>query len=302
LNTTPYLKSLKNEKFFSYSKGISSAVRTGVSIPLFFNAIREPFNVKEFKKKNFNMFTIAKSQGYKSIALLSQGMHTFKDVGMIDVNEFISPNDDEDLLIKLSEIKDTSKKLIVINLRNIHAPYDQFHQIEFDESTGDRITDSYLKALRYHDDWIQRCVHIIHEKIDKDAVIIFTSDHGELVNEEGMYGHNILHKLVSDVPVWVIGPENLAIHTWMKDKDYLSHYELSCQVLNLLGVQLINENDDCNTYYVQGVNLLSGSHLVYQKTNKTLEFTKTRGLDYVFYGYFNKILFALTGKGWEGNR
>lgn len=278
--TTPFLDSLKDSKHFAYTKGISSSITTTTSLALFFNVIREPLNIEALQKKETNLFSIAKSQGYHTVCFMAQGCGPFYEVGVKDIDETIYCKTDEDLLSKLSTLNLKEKNFVVIHIRNIHSPYALFHTIQPSFQCEKNDPKDYLMAILYHDDWIEKAVSLIQNIFKTDVPIIFTSDHGELLGEDGLYGHGILHPLAADVPIWAISKSHPEIIQWVKSHSAISHYTLGCYLALLMGIKIENQNDDQKTHYIFGTNFLQNSYISWQEQKKSVIFQEAQGYDY----------------------
>jgi glucan phosphoethanolaminetransferase (alkaline phosphatase superfamily) len=275
LDTTPYLKSLKSNEEFAYARGISSSVCTTNSLTLFFNCVREPQNTQLFFEKEFNLFKLAEMQDYNTVFITSQNLGFLHDLGIKHVKQVVQASSDEDIWEKLSSLKLEEKNFIVLHVRHIHAPYKIFHErIKPPFPIDNTVKSAYVGAMLYHDDWVKKTIEKIKSILPTETPIIFTSDHAELVGENGMYGHSILDVNVADVPVWSICPQNHSLLNWMRSNPYITHYELSCQIAKLLGFIINNPNDDKTTYYIAGISLFNPTNIELKKKDNSVEFTK----------------------------
>jgi len=121
-----------------------------------------------------------------------------------------------------------------------HSPYGNFDGTA-QEYFGSR-SDSTVEAVReeyregVHQDaetFLERLDHLKSEGILDDTLVIYTSDHGELLGEGGMFGHNgpIRPELVF-VPTVFIHPD---IPAEESDEEF-GHTELLSTILNVLNV------------------------------------------------------------------
>lgn len=270
--TTPYLNSLKADPTFAYANGISASICTVISITCLLNIIREPENLEALRQKNCNIFKLAKEQGYKTICITAQEVGLFNDSNIKDMNEFISISDDEEIFEKLSQLELGEKNFIVLHVRHVHSPYKAFHKINSNFTIENSVVFDYAKALLYHDQWVKDAIEKIQSRFKNPPTIIFTSDHGELLGEDGHYGHSILNPKVTKVPVWVKCPKDHPLLSWVKEKKIVNHYELMIQVAKRMGVNIHNPNDDGKTYYIQGFNFFIPRNIKYIKTQDSVDF------------------------------
>ena len=260
-NTTPFLKNSAHKKNFAFAKGISSSVGTHASLPLFFNLVREPANLKALSKKELNLLKLAKENGYKVFGITAQEKKEFSGSGIEYLDEYYEFNEriadgDNSLVEQLKKLRLSSKNFIVIQPWSMHAPYSLFHSAIKKGIPSFDIQDSsqkeYAIGLLYWDEWIEHLRETVQEHISKDAVIVVTSDHGEALNEENMLGHMTLKPIIADVPVFAFAPENHTLLKWIKGKNYVGHYELGIKVAELLGYNVTNSNDDGIHQYIHG--------------------------------------------------
>lgn len=268
-NNTPYLKSQINTPGFAYTKGISSGIVTHKSIPLFFNIQREPQYHHQLSKE-VNLIDLAKQQGYLSLLDMCTSKYPFLNAGIeffnrIESNESVNrltsalikgstEANEYDLINYLEKITFAEKNFIVINPWAVHGPYEQFHKYikeipNFEIS--DNLQKAYVISMLYFDQWIKDLIIFIRKKLGHDTLIIFASDHGQIINEEGMCGHGTLHPLVADIAIFAFAPDNHPFLLWLNAQKYVSHYDLGIKIAELMGVQITNPNDDGETRYIQ---------------------------------------------------
>lgn len=270
---TPFLYSLRKDKNFLFSKGISSSVSTRTCLQLLFNTYLNPGFNELIRKKDANLFRLAKHQGYKTFILSAQNEKLFHDTGTEFVDLFMSEKDmrnelskkgDEALLKTLSTLELSNKNFIVIHLRHIHSPFNQYTQYLPTSikpaARNNRISqtqEEYSNAIIYHDHWVQQCLMTIKKILPKDTIVLFTSDHGQLVGERGLFGHNQMQPEVADVPFWALlikAPSQILYPL----KDFpLSHYDLAKYISTLFGATISNPNENQNLQYVHGSEILT---------------------------------------------
>lgn len=72
LNSSPYLKELKNQNDFLYKRAIGSGVSTTIAIPSFFNMIKKPDSIPQILSTNTCLFKMAKNNGFNTYFFSSQ--------------------------------------------------------------------------------------------------------------------------------------------------------------------------------------------------------------------------------------
>lgn len=260
-NTTPFLKSVQSENYFAASKGVSSSVATHASLPLFFNLVREPAHVSLMVQKTFNLIKLAKQNGYKTICITAQGKKEFSSSGLEFFDEYYEYPDritggDDRLFNKLKDLKLSKKNFIVIQPWSVHSHYSLFHGAikktipQFD--IPDPIQKEYAIALLYWDEWIENLKKTVDNFLPKNSLLIVTSDHGEVLNENNLLGHMVLQSPVSDIPIFAFGPSHHSLLKWIASKSHISHYDLGIKIASLLGYMVTNPNDDGIHRFIHG--------------------------------------------------
>jgi glucan phosphoethanolaminetransferase (alkaline phosphatase superfamily) len=297
-NNTPFLDSLKSMPNFIFAKGISSSVSTRACLQTFFNSFHNPGFLDLIRKKEANLFRLAKHQGYKTFVLSGQNEKLFHDTGTEFVDIFASEKDmrdalnekgDEALLDKLSMLELGEKNFIVIHLRHVHSPFNAYEKYrpELAKSIDHKNRTSqsqqeYSNAIAYHDYWVKQCILTIIKKmiidetiyddrikphIQDDTVILFTSDHGQLLGERGLFGHNQMQPEVADVPIWILAPKPALISS-LKNQPIISHYDLAKYIATLFGATITNPNENSHLQYVHGSELYANYEFMPWKIEK----------------------------------
>jgi glucan phosphoethanolaminetransferase (alkaline phosphatase superfamily) len=269
-------------------------VATPTSIPMFFNLVREPGNINLLQNKVANLFRLAKENGYKTFWLSSQELALIQDVASNFIDQAVTSNSlvtrknrDEHILSLFQDLTLGEKNFIVIHQRTPHAPYEKQYkhrkdQFEVDDinitDRKERTTNTYDNAVRFYDFLIQETFRIAQQKLPKDLYIMFTSDHGELLGEQGLYGHNHLNLPCAFVPFWIYG-DLKRVQNHLENRTFLNHYQIGVLVADLLGYNIHNPNDDRKTYYIHGNNIYSNySYLEYEIIKKDVIMKKVSRL------------------------
>jgi len=284
--TTPYLDSLKKSARAIFKLGISGGVSTDISLPLFFNMIEMPDGTAQIASAHRNLFKMAKANGFETYFISTQA-----DYYLNVIKGYLFPRyidhfgnasffgagkrtnvDDIHLVNYLKSADLTQPTFMVLHQRGSHSPYHERYppQFNFFVSAGTASfqqsqMDSYDNSVRYTDALVHDIVATIHQKTHRPTVLIFTSDHGESLGENGVYGHNRLQiKNQHQAPIILIGLNNATLN-FLKRKNredinpqYMSHYELAEIVAYLLGYQIAHFSTQKSGYFVDG-NALSGA-------------------------------------------
>ncbi len=172
--------------------------------------------------------------------------------------------------LKTADFKNPT--FMVLHQSGSHSPYAEHYPDQFNfftngktESFQQTQIDTYDNSVRYTDYVLGQIVQTVRQKANRPTLLIFTSDHGESLGENGIYGHeNIRIKDQHYVPM-VFMTFNGARFDFLKEKSredinsrYMSHYELSEAVARLLGYQSPNFSQQKEGYFVNG-KALSGA-------------------------------------------
>ncbi|WP_425056292.1 sulfatase-like hydrolase/transferase, partial [Pseudomonas abyssi] len=167
------------------------------------------------------------------------------------------------------------RNLVMINLRTAHSPYDHNYE-NHDEPIARWPTDgplsrdmregnAYDNAVRYFDDVVADIVAQF-DQLEGERYLLITGDHGQLLGENEVWGHNRLLPPVVDVPVMVLARDapqgaldDLAGQRWV------SHYEAGLWLAQRLGARVLNPNADPNVHFVKGKLLLGDNSIMQVK-------------------------------------
>ena len=120
-----------------------------------------------------------------------------------------------------------------------HAPYGGFegNGWEYFESRGaapnEKYVQEYRESVRTDIDWFFRRLRILKERgLLEDTLVIYTSDHGELIGESGLLGHNgpIARELV-ETPCVFLHPD--IEHTTIQES-VIRHVDLAPTIASLM--------------------------------------------------------------------
>ena len=287
--TTPFLDSIKDDNNFIYKKAISGATHTRGAIPMLLDLIEEPGNLESLYHKPTSLFRLAKENGYKTFLITAQEMTSLVNIG----NQYIDYTFDKDDLgdAKYDKMIDDmlpfyARKLdlgeynfIILHQRNAHSPYegnykhhgDQFMKYSLDSlDRKTRMVNSYDNAVMYYDYNIEEIFNYFTETFrDKgESYLIFTSDHGELFGECGLFGHAMfLDVNVAQVPFWLYGlnKDEDFWHTFPAKQKFYTHFEIGKIVADRLGYKVTNPNTHDDTGYI--CNSLEDERFIKYKRN-----------------------------------
>ena len=273
--TTPLLKELTKYDNFYYTQGISGAVCTKAANKFMMNVIWEPNNVKLNANARTSLCRFAKENGFKVFYLTSQDNKMLASIctakaKYIDVTETKNTNEDQVIMKRDDYIFDLldkqeykNRNFIIIQQRCPHDPYTEHYpkgykgERPYSGSKDSRI-DEYDNIMLYEDTFLYR----IFERFNKQSVgkfyIIFASDHNELFDEEGLWGHSTLHPITSNIPILIQSNDD----EFMKKVKGIfrpTHYEIAQLLSGIFGFEVTNPNQEKDKFYINGIDF-DGRH------------------------------------------
>lgn len=284
--TTPLLETMREDGNFVYKPGISSGVATKVSLPMFFNVTREATNPGHIFKQETNLVKIARDQGFLTHYYSAQtsNLATFSGIDYAD-NALTSESMEKALKLKHDDaLLDIVRKLdlgrpnfIVLHQRNSHSPFDHnyppaynYYHSDPDQKTNNYRIDTYDNSIRFTDHWLYTLINDLRSRSRLPVYVLFTSDHGQMMGENGQFGHGKLTAGVARVPfifyayqgdtAWVGKARKLVNPT---------HYEIGKLLAEMLGMHIRNDNEQAGVYYLNGIDLDGKEGYLLVKKNGT---------------------------------
>lgn len=268
-NTTPKLDKLVENPKFQAFHAYSGAVSTHAALPIFFNVMREPGNLAPIKEKTANLFRLAKQAGYATHFISVQDAKQTHEIGTHFIDDVVTSEniDDscldkhEDCLLDLLKQRDLrqGKHFIVLNFRNTHTPYEKNYshrKAEFSvfPTTSKKRTkfqqNAYRNAVLYLDSVIADLFGYFKSLDGGRGVFAMTSDHGQLLGRDGLFGHNIMRSDVAAVPFLFYSDALPPL-----ERKAWTHYEIGKLFVSLFGYRLNNPNERDNSFFIHGNNL-----------------------------------------------
>lgn len=265
-NTTPLLKKLFDENKLHISLGISSGVSTLSSVFMFFNLLHTIDNIDMFKKQTSNLFKLAKEKKFKNYYITTQNISSsFKNTGEEWIDSlffreknisYVDKKGDDVWLEKFKNLQLTNKNFITIQTRLTHDPYKNYwiHKGQefnkFNDKKVDTRINDYDNAVLYLDSLLYKLIEYA-STIKGKVYVIITSDHGELLGEKNLWGHNNLNLDNAKVPfiLWTkdVLPSDLI---YIKSLKIISHWEIGKFVASILGYKITDPNNSDNIFTI----------------------------------------------------
>jgi len=271
--TTPFLSSLQGDPHFVAKQGYSAGVATKTSLPMFYGLIREPGNLTALESKTANLFKLAKQHGFQTIYISAQKPNLLFGVGAEFIDHVITYDDavatfekekDAALLTLLKTIPLQKKAFVVLHQRSLHFPYEAgyvnckaCHQYPTkDISYKEYMRNSYDNGIIFNDYLFQEIFTYFKETVTVPTYLFYASDHGELMGENGRYGHSQLDADVAKIPFFAYimrdTPQQFA--TFQKE-EVVTHHELGLFLAWLLGYTVHNPNATDHVFFINGNHL-----------------------------------------------
>lgn len=222
VNTTPYLLTLKENPNFYYTKAISSGVSTDVAVAMFMNSTYGLRGSEDVIKGKNCLFNLAKDSGFKTYFFSSQSeqqlryisnsictkkIDHYKSLDLIQP-KIDNPNKADDR-ITIREIPKTfdeeSKQFLVLHQRGSHSPYALRYSDPYFSLTKDKKKNRvihYDNSVLEFDKFMQELITLV-QSYNTPTIVLYLSDHGEGLGEEGVWGHAALKKPSIEIPFLV---------------------------------------------------------------------------------------------------
>ena len=284
--TTPFFDSLKHHSNVIFKSGISAGVCTDISLAMFFNTVFRPDASEQIASTQWNLFKMAKNNGFETYFISAQRNQAlavirpyllpsfidhYADSKMFGESSYTEGILDEKLREYAEGVDFQRPVFMVLHQIGSHFPYDARYPKDLayfnspDTSEKQEQIDSYDNTVRYTDSIVASISKLITQKTHRPTILIFTSDHGESLGENGVYGHN--HLEMEDqfhVPIVFIALNGAKLDFLKRKKKedinskVMSHYELAKIVAYLLGYRIDRFSTQKDHGYVVNGNALTG--------------------------------------------
>jgi len=255
---TPRLQTLKSNKGFFFKKVYSGGTMTKVSISTLINRLKYPHGLLQIANEDNCLFRLAKRNAFHTYFFSAQSssqLQILRDticpkyidklIPRDNFKYYISPTGyDEDLQTVIEQTDVLKEKtFLVLHQRGSHSPYSKRYPKIFDKYTPYENTALYTDTHLYH------LTQKLDISIKGEFFMIFVSDHGELLGENGKKGHGHLEKEVYTVPLLMYTNSK---NKHLKEQFHLlkSHYDISNFIVSLLGYKTEIINNKERTIYI----------------------------------------------------
>lgn len=200
-----------------------------------------------------------------------------EDISTLKVPGLCGPDEcwDEILLHGLQHRIDTLRgdAVIVLHMKGSHGPayhlrvppaFEYFEPVcrtnQLDRCTREEIVNAYDNTLRYTDHVLAQAIELLRDHAKRfDPALIYVSDHGESLGENGLYLHGLPYPIAPDeqthVPMLLWFPASTRRSLALDDAclrrrrdEPFSHDHLAHSVLGLMGVQTVARRADLDLF------------------------------------------------------
>lgn len=246
--TTPLLEAMKGEENLFLHRGVSSGVSTDIAVAFLMNSTYGLGGGPVVYKSSQCLFKLAKDSGfhtafystqsgqqlrYISSSICPKYIDDFRSLDEISP-ELEDPNaaDDLKLLEQYSEKADT-KRFIVLHQRGSHSPYNLRYKtptFQVNDDPSKARVDHYDNSVVVFDKFMNDLLEKV-KKRDRPALIVYVSDHGEGLGEQGAWGHGKLVAPSYDIPILVYSHKA----NYRPFKGLPTHFNVSLMLAEFLG-------------------------------------------------------------------
>jgi glucan phosphoethanolaminetransferase (alkaline phosphatase superfamily) len=257
-DTTPFLNRLAEKspvKVDYMTDMVSASAYTRVSVPSLVS-MSSTAGFDEIAQYP-SLYRLVNVTGTDTVYLANKEQNTFFDsvinTMMQDNRNAVYSNNDTDYdgyslgaLFDIINDKTEKGKLITFQLSGSHYQYDLRYPPEHDCFTPATQEAYYLSSIRYTDHVLAEISKMI-DQVEEPYVVIYTSDHGEYVNDDGdgIFGHGFRQFTRNEIEVPLVFIYNDAfvrknpnvVNTVSQHQQHrVSHDNISHTVLGMLGI------------------------------------------------------------------
>jgi len=226
-NTTPLLEQ-SPANLINFNHAYSCATATAESLPCMFSLLDHDHFSKDVARHSENLLDALAHAGVDVLWKENDGsckgvcQRVETQIISIDADALLCNDEecfDEILLSGLDKRLDAINKdsVIVLHQKGSHGPAyykrypDKFEAFEpacktkaVQDCSQQEITNAYDNTILYTDYVLSRVISLLDKKSDKlDAAMLYMSDHGESLGENGMYLHGLPYFMAPDEQIHV---------------------------------------------------------------------------------------------------
>lgn len=249
--TTPFLLSQASDPNFFHTIALSGGVSTDISVAFLLNMGFGDAGAMKASKGTHCVFKLAKDQSYTTHFISSQSAEQLRYIApflcassLDDYKslEDISPEtadhmaaDDKVALPYLKKILDfDAKQFVIVHQRGSHGPWEKRSLPENRKFPHDNKVGHYDNSIVEFDLFMKDLFEML-SKSKKKTLMLYLSDHGEAMGQDGRWGHGQLIKPAFEIPLMIkTFNQDLPSRTRKLPK-YLPHYNISLYLADIIG-------------------------------------------------------------------
>ncbi|HEG0589829.1 TPA: phosphoethanolamine--lipid A transferase [Campylobacter coli] len=246
-NDTNFYTNKNNVVFFDNFSSCGTA--TAVSLPCMFSlSKRQNYSSSEYQE---NVMDILQKTGVKASWIDNNSGKCKGVCDRLSDKQQLSSDWDENLLPFLKERLDSldTQNIIVLHLQGSHGPaYYKRYPSEFKKFTptcdtnelskcdSEALINTYDNTLLYTDYLLSEIIKLLKEKKDYESSLIYLSDHGESLGENGIYLHGMPYAIAPSYQT------HIPVIFWSSDENLMTtaqnHKSLNLSQDNLFSTLL----------------------------------------------------------------
>ncbi len=252
--TTPTLQALKDHPQFKFVKSLSSGVSTDISVAFFLNLGFGSAGVKKAAQGQNCLFKLAKNNGFVTSFYSMQSEHQLRYIAPYLCSAYlddyksmedIAPHTidhnaaiDREMLPSLENLLiKKQKNFVILHQRGSHAPWSARYTKESNIFKNDgketRLDDYDNSVVEFDHFWDELTTLLL--KVPGKNLVIYLSDHGEGLGENGLWGHGTLTPISFEVPL-LIQSFNADLPRGTQDlPEFIPQYHVSLLIAESLG-------------------------------------------------------------------
>lgn len=249
--TTPFLLSQIEDPNFFHTIALSGGVSTDITVAFLINMGFGEAGSTKAAKGSHCVFKLAKEQKFTTHFLSSQSAEQLRYIApflcassLDDYKslEDISPEtpdhqaaDDKVLLPYLEKILSfDAKQFVILHQRGSHGPWERRSLAKNRVFPHDSKIGHYDNSVVEFDLFMKDLFDLL-QRTNKKTLLIYLSDHGEALGQDGRWGHGQLIRPAFEIPLMIHSfHKELPVGTRLIPK-YVPHYNVSLYLANAIG-------------------------------------------------------------------
>lgn len=220
--TTPYLETLATDPNFIFTRALSSGVSSDIAVAMFFNNTYGLGGTKYIFSGENCLFNLARQQGYSTKFYSTQSSQQLRYINssicpkyvqdmksLEDIDPEIEDSNAADDMFLVKELKEMDmgskkKQFVTLHMRGTHGPFNLRYPAEFgkfvpkDAPTTERV-GHYDNGVAYFDHFMKNLIAEV-KTFETPTLVVYVSDHGEGLGEQGVWGHGSLNEISATTP------------------------------------------------------------------------------------------------------